>query len=138
MNGSSLNERDLRALRVLRGAAHAGGFSAAEQLLNMTTATISRQIKSVEERLGVRLCLRGPQGFELTKAGQVALKHAEKALDALDNIRPAVLALQGEITGKLKIGIIDNTITHPQFNLYQALNELNTIAPTVHISICDT
>lgn len=65
-----LNERDLRALRIFCVAAQAGGFSAAENKLNMTKTTISRQIKSVEETLGAKLCSRGPQGFELTEAGK--------------------------------------------------------------------
>ena len=50
------DERDLRSLRVFCNAAQAGGFAAAEKQLLMSKASISRHIRQVEGRLGVRLC----------------------------------------------------------------------------------
>ncbi|WP_416260861.1 LysR family transcriptional regulator [Gibbsiella quercinecans] len=130
-----LNERDLRALRIFCVAAQAGGFSAAENKLNMTKTTISRQIKSVEETLGAKLCSRGPQGFELTEAGKAALVYAQEALDALDRIFPAIDASREIISGDLSIGFSDNTIGNPGSFLHLALKELHHMAPMVNLSL---
>jgi hypothetical protein len=64
------DERDLRSLRVFCNVAEAGGLAAAERVLLMSKASISRHVREVEERLGVRLCERGPAGFRLTPEGE--------------------------------------------------------------------
>lgn len=135
MTFRTLNERDLRALRIFRVAAQAGGFSAAERRLNMTKATISRQIKDVEQRLGARLCTRGPRGFELTEAGAAALRQTEIALDALDRILPEVDATRAVISGKLVLGITDNLIGNPGSTLHLALDRLSQAAPAVEVEL---
>ncbi len=135
MTRHALTERDLRALRIFRAAAQAGGFTAAERLLGMSKATISRQIKTVEERLGARLCLRGPRGFELTEAGYAALRCAKEALDALDRIFPEVDAMRGIISGNLTLGIADNVIGNPASRITQALEALCRIAPDIRLAL---
>jgi len=80
------DERDLRSLRVFCSVAHARGFTAAEQRIHLSKASISRHIRELEEKLGVRLCERGPGGFELTPAGIAALESGTRALEALDRV----------------------------------------------------
>ncbi|SEG76186.1 LysR family transcriptional regulator [Marinobacterium lutimaris] len=135
MNKRTITERDLRFLHTFCAAAEAGGFAAAEGRLHMTKATISRQIKEVEENLGVTLCSRGPQGFELTEAGKTALKYAKEALDALDRIVPQLDAMRGVISGKLRIGITDNLLGNPSAKISQALTRLKKEAPEVEFSL---
>ncbi|TKI03346.1 LysR family transcriptional regulator [Martelella alba] len=130
-----LTERDLKALRIFCAVAQAGGFSAAENKLNITKATISRQIKSVEETLGAKLCSRGPQGFELTAAGKTALLYAQDALDALDRIFPAIDANREIISGPLAIGISDNSLSHPDCAIHRALRELHILAPLINLKL---
>ncbi|AHF75637.1 LysR family transcriptional regulator [Sodalis praecaptivus] len=132
---SPLNERDLRALRIFRVAAQARGFSAAERLLGMTKATISRQIKDIEDRLGARLCTRGPQGFELTDVGRAALRATQEALDALDRIRPEVDAARQVLSGKLALGLTDNVIGNPAVRIHLALGALCRMAPDVDLTV---
>ena len=135
MKRKTLNERDLRALRIFRVAAQAKGFAAAEKLLGMTKATISRQIKSVEDSLGCRLCIRGPGGFELTEDGAIILRYAEDALDALDRIIPAVEAGRGVVSGPVAIGMSDNVIGNPACGLQATLDELCRSAPDVSLTL---
>ena len=61
-----LSDMDLRLLRVFRVVADCGGMAAAELELNIGSSTISRHIKDLETRLGLRLCRRGRAGFALT------------------------------------------------------------------------
>lgn len=129
------DERDLRSLRVFCNAAQAGGFAAAEQRLLMSKASISRHVRQLELRLGVRLCERGPGGFRLTPEGVAALDLASSAMRALERIRPEVDAVHGVLSGSLVIGIGEHTMTHPQCKLPEALRILRQRAPAVRPEI---
>lgn len=129
------DERDLRSLRVFCHVAEVGGFAAAEQRLLMSKASISRHVRDVETRLGVRLCERGPGGFRLTAEGVVALNLATTALRALSRIRPEVDAAHGVLSGPLTIGIGEHTLIHPTCRLPEALSQLQQQAPNVEPEI---
>ncbi|MFJ3047655.1 LysR family transcriptional regulator [Herbaspirillum chlorophenolicum] len=126
-----LDERDLRSLRVFCNVAEAGGFSAAEKLLHMSKASISRHVREVEERLGVRLCERGPAGFRLTPEGEVAVKLATSALRSLERIRPEIDAVHGVLSGPLALGVVEHALGHPDCKLPQAIAMLKRRAPNV-------
>lgn len=131
MSQLDFDERDLRSLRIFCTVAEAGGFAAAEQRLNMSKASISRHIRMVEERLGVRLCERGPAGFKLSAAGIVALDLASVALKSLGRIRPEIDSVRGVLSGTLSIGMSEQLLTHPDCRIPEALAELKRRAPDV-------
>ncbi|PUA18863.1 LysR family transcriptional regulator [Glaciimonas sp. PCH181] len=135
MSQLDFNERDLRSLRIFCTVAQAGGFTAAEQRLNMSKASISRHIRDVEERLGVRLCERGPAGFKLTAAGIVALEMASNALKYLERIRTEIDSVRGVLSGTLSIGMVEHLITHDACKIPEALAELKRRAPDVQPEI---
>ncbi|TAL88744.1 MAG: LysR family transcriptional regulator [Candidimonas sp.] len=130
-----LTERDLRSLRVFCAVAQAGGFSGAERQLNMSKASISRHVREVEERLGVRLCERGPAGFKLTTAGTVALDVSLNALRTLEKIRPEIDAVRGVLSGAVTIGMVEHVLTDPLCQLPEALAELKRRAPNIRPEI---
>lgn len=131
MSQLDFDERDLRSLRIFCTVAEAGGFAAAEQRLNMSKASISRHIRMVEERLGTRLCERGPAGFKLSAAGIVALDLASVALKSLGRIRPEIDSVRGVLSGTLSIGMSEQLLTHPDCRIPEALAELKRRAPDV-------
>lgn len=131
MKKMPLDERDLRSLRVFCAAAQASGFAAAERTLLMSKASISRHINEVEARLGLKLCERGPGGFQLTEGGQVALRVSLQALEALERIKPEVDAVRGVLSGPLVLGMSEHVMTHKDCKVADALGELNRIAPLV-------
>lgn len=131
MSRPDFTERDLRSLRVFCTVAQAGGFAAAEHRLNMSKASISRHVREVEERLGVRLCERGPAGFKLSPSGVAALELASQALKSLARIRPEIDAVRGVLSGTLAVGMAEQLITHPACRIPQALEELKRRAPDV-------
>ena len=47
------------------------GFSAAAKRLETTPAAVSRRVKALEERLGVRVLLRPTRKVQLTEAGDL-------------------------------------------------------------------
>jgi DNA-binding transcriptional LysR family regulator len=56
-----VSDLDLRLLRVFRAVAECGGMAAAELELNIGTSTVSRHVKDLETRLGLRRWIR-PDG----------------------------------------------------------------------------
>jgi len=66
-----LSGLDFKLLRVFMAVVEAGGFSAAQNELNVGLAAISKQISDLEIRIGMRLCTRGREGFGLTEEGKL-------------------------------------------------------------------
>ena len=74
----------LKALPAFEEAARLLSFSAAARELNLTHGAISRQMKSLETHLGVRLFRRLNRRIELTDAGAAFLPAARTALDVVE------------------------------------------------------
>lgn len=74
----------LKALPAFEEAARHLSFSAAARELNLTHGAISRQMKSLEMHLGVRLFRRLNRRVELTEAGTAFLPAARAALDVVE------------------------------------------------------
>ena len=72
-----IGDADLRLLRVFKAVADCGGMAAAERELGIAMSTISRHVKDLEQRLGLRLCRRGRAGFALTPEGEQLYAAAE-------------------------------------------------------------
>ena len=70
-----------RHLRYFVAVVDSGGLTvAAEQKLNTSQPSLSRQIRDLEEQVGTPLMIRSAQGIELTSAGNAFLDHARLAL----------------------------------------------------------
>ncbi len=68
------------ALSAFEAAARTGSFTAAAREMNLTQSAVSRQIKGLEERLGVDLFLRERQTVRLTAAGEAYVRDVREAL----------------------------------------------------------
>lgn len=66
-------------------AARTGSLTITAQELNLTPGAISRQIKSLEDMLGVPLFHRRHNAISLTDAGRQYLTHVNAALATIDN-----------------------------------------------------
>ncbi|WP_030438602.1 LysR family transcriptional regulator [Actinoplanes subtropicus] len=73
---------DLRRLRYFTTVATELSFVRAAGRLHMTQPALSRQIRALEDDLGVLLLRRGPIGTALTRAGHQLLKDARPLLAA--------------------------------------------------------
>ncbi len=72
---------ELRHLRYFVAVADAGSLTvAAEQKLHTSQPSLSRQIRDLEQEIGVQLMHRSAQGVELTPAGKAFLEHARMTL----------------------------------------------------------
>jgi DNA-binding transcriptional LysR family regulator len=70
-------------LAVLRAVAQRGSFTAAAGELGYTQSAVSKRVAALEAATGRRLFERERTGVRLTPAGEVVLRHAAAALDAL-------------------------------------------------------
>lgn len=71
---------DLRLVRYFTVVAEHRHFGRAAAALHIAQPSLSRQIRSLEQRLGARLLDRTPQGTRLTEAGEVFLPLAKALL----------------------------------------------------------
>ncbi|MBT9384362.1 LysR family transcriptional regulator [Pseudooceanicola sp. CBS1P-1] len=88
----------ISSLRALEAVDRLGSAVAAAQDLDLTHSAVSRQLKSLEEQLGVTLFLRAGKGLRLTTAGR---SYARSVRDCLDDLAQASLQLRaaGERNG---------------------------------------
>jgi LysR family transcriptional regulator, hca operon transcriptional activator len=83
---------ELRHLRYFVAVADAGSLTvAAEQKLHTSQPSLSRQIRDLEQEVGVQLMNRSAHGVELTAAGKAFLDHARMALLQADAAKEAAL-----------------------------------------------
>lgn len=83
---------ELRHLRYFIAVADAGSLTvAAEQKLHTSQPSLSRQIRDLEQEVGVPLMNRGAHGIELTSAGKAFLDHARMALLQAEAAKEAAL-----------------------------------------------
>ena len=75
----------LNAIKAFEAAARLGSFTRAAEELNVTHGAVSRQIRVLEDWLGVRLFLRTSRNAVPTRAGADLLAEAGPALDRLAN-----------------------------------------------------
>lgn len=74
----------LRQLRLFTVVASHGGFSRAAKALHLTPRALSRQVKGLEDELGVALFKRGSHSVSLTHSGQIFFEDARVVLARVD------------------------------------------------------
>ncbi len=121
-------------LEYLLAVANHGSFSAAAEHCFVTQPSLSMQIKSLEEELGVVLLDRSHKPVIPTEAGGVVIHEAKETLMAYQNIRESVAELKGETTGKLRLGVIP---TISPYLLHKFIPTFVTNYPKVELEVRD-
>jgi LysR family transcriptional regulator, transcriptional activator for bauABCD operon len=131
----TLSDTDLRLLRVFAEIVRHNGFSAAQDSLGMTQATISLHMRNLEERLGLRLCERGRSGFFLTAEGKQLHEAVRDLFGSIEHFLTAVSDIQGELVGRLAFGTVDAMESNRTLGLDQAIGDFAKAAPKVLLDI---
>jgi len=124
---------DLRLLQVFDAVVRHGGFAAAEAELNLSPSTISNHMTALEQRLGVTLCQRGRRGFRLAEQGRAVHEAACRLESALQDFSADVGALRGQLSGELRLGVLDAVAEDPNNRLPQAIAAFRTRAEQVRL-----
>ena len=97
---------EIHQLRTFLAVARTGNLTRAANQLHLTQPAVSKQLKALEDELGVLLFDRLPSGMALTKTGQLLLPQAEKALFGAMELLNQAKAFRSEIGGKVRLGTI--------------------------------
>ncbi|GAA2277274.1 LysR family transcriptional regulator [Nonomuraea roseoviolacea subsp. roseoviolacea] len=116
---------DLRLVRYFTAVAEHRHFGRAAEALHITQPSLSRQIRGLERRLGVRLLDRTPQGTRLTEAGEVFLPRAKALLRSA--ARAAAQARAAARPSRITIGYTYGLIVTP------AVRELRRLHPDAEV-----
>ena len=97
---------DIKQLRYFYTIAEQGQITRAAKKLHMAQPPLSQQLKHLEEELGVILFERNGRQMELTQAGLILYKKAERILLEIEEIETEVKETSEGLRGKLSIGIV--------------------------------
>jgi DNA-binding transcriptional LysR family regulator len=123
---------DWNQARAFLVTAEEGSLSAAARALGLTQPTLSRQVASLEEALGVTLFERTSRTLLLTQSGLDLLAHFRMMGDAANNISVAATGQSQAVTGHVLISATDLMATH---FLPPVLKKLRKTAPDLQIEI---
>ena len=101
---------DLRQLMALVTVAEVGSVTRAAQVLHIVQPAVTRQIKTLEDELGVVLFDRTRHGMVLTPSGELLLGHARRALHELEVARAELSPVAGEVTGTVSVGVLESLL----------------------------
>ena len=95
---------DIRVLRYFLVVAREESFSRAADALYLSQPTLSRQIREMEEELGVQLLTRTNRNVRLTQEGMRLRRRAQEIVDLMDKTKDEFAHREDEITGDIFIG----------------------------------
>ena len=101
---------EMKQLVAMVTVAEVESVTRAAQLLHLVQPAVTRQIKTLEDELGVVLFDRTRQGMVLTPAGEVFLAHARRALQEVERARSELAPAPGEVTGLVSVGVLESLL----------------------------
>lgn len=130
-----VNDIEIRLLRLFADIVECGGFSAAQIARNLSASTISTKMAQLEARLGLRLCQRGRSGFALTPEGHHVYRACTQLFAATEDFRAEVSSVKGQLTGELRIGMVDCTSTNRHAGIVEAIASVKDRGRDVTINL---
>jgi DNA-binding transcriptional LysR family regulator len=140
----------LQQLRIFKAIASEKSFTQAAEILFVSQPSLSKQIKTLENRLGIILLNRTGNKIFLTEAGIVFLQYAERILALCEESCRALNDLKDGERGNLKVGasqtigayLMPRVLTlfaqsYPQINLNIDIDSTRIIAKKVADRIID-
>ena len=134
----------LQQLRIFKAIASEKSFTQAAEILFVSQPSLSKQVKTLENHLGILLLHRTGNQLVLTEAGIVFLQYAERILALCEESCRALNDLKDGERGNLKVGasqtigayLIPRIVTlfaqsYPQINLQIDIDSTRIIAKKV-------
>ncbi|GGE82229.1 LysR family transcriptional regulator [Stappia taiwanensis] len=103
---------DWNHLRAFHATATTGSLSGAARQLGLTQPTLSRQVQSLEEQLGVALFERPGRKLVLTPTGHEMLKHIGTMADAAQAAALTASGEMQELRGRVRISASDSVAAY--------------------------
>lgn len=112
----------LRQLRYFESLARHGHFGRAAAACSISQPALSVQIRDLEADLGAPLFERGARQVRLTALGEACLSRAVDILRAVDEFEDLARAAQGDLVGRLRLGVIPTVAPYLLPALFAELN----------------
>lgn len=102
---------NLKHLKAFVAVAEAGSLSAASDRLRITQPALSRQIKMLENDIGIDLFDRSGRGMQVTEAGNEFLNKVTGLLHQLEQAVDDIHSMSSELNGQVAFGMVP-TVSH--------------------------
>jgi len=112
MSDSMLREADWEDIRTFTALARTGTVRGASEALGVHYSTISRRLEQLEKTLAVRLFDRGPQGLELTDAGEELRHVTEPFAQQIFDVQRRISGQDTRLSGRLSITMAEPLAEH--------------------------
>jgi len=106
------------------------GFAPAGRAIGVPKSRLSRHVRQLEDRLGVRLLQRTSRQFAVTEVGERFYQHARAALDEVDAAEAAVKRHTNAVVGQVRLTC---SVGMAQFALQEAVTRFLVAHPRVEI-----
>jgi DNA-binding transcriptional LysR family regulator len=93
----------LVSIKVFQQVVQDGSFVAAAEHLDLSTASVSKHVMSLEKRLGVRLLSRSSRALSLTEPGRVYFERSKTIVDDLETMELELGSLNTAARGTLRV-----------------------------------
>ncbi|MBA2934829.1 LysR family transcriptional regulator [Sphingomonas sp. CGMCC 1.13654] len=123
---------EIQQLRHLLAAVEHGNLLKAADKNFISQSGLSRSIKSLEQRLGVPLLVRGAKGVEPTEYGLSVMRRARVILNEVQRSIEEVKAIQGARIGEVTFGITQN---YTAYLVPQLLRHLRRERPQLRVTV---
>jgi len=125
-------------LRLFLAVARTGSISGGARQLGVQHSTVSRRLRSLEEKLGARLIDRKKSGYDLTMAGEKIKQSAIRIEREMLSVDEVLLGKDAELVGPLRVTTINNMASsilmpmfaefsnaHPQVDLHILVSNMD-------------
>lgn len=103
---------DIRVMEYYLAVIREGNISSAAETLHISQPALSRQIKDLEEELGVTLFERGSRKIKLTEEGKILRKRAEEIVHLMQMAEGEISAVHNHLSGEIHIGAGESLAFH--------------------------
>lgn len=114
---------EIKQLRLFLAVAQTGSFSKAAIQLGAAQPMLSRQIRCLEQEMGIDLVYRNGRGAVLTEAGKILADRASSIIESVSDATSTLRAMQSIPIGEVVIGIppmIGTVLTVPVVDRFRA------------------
>lgn len=123
---------DIRVLNYFLMVAREENVTKASQLLHITQPTLSRQLKQLEEELGVKLFKRSDHSIYLTEEGMLFRRRAQELVSLADKAKNELIQEGGMLSGTISVGCGETSSVK---ELARIMNEFQTLHPQVKFEL---
>ncbi|BDR57053.1 LysR family transcriptional regulator [Xylocopilactobacillus apis] len=122
---------EIRVLQYFLAVVEEKNISRASQKLHVSQPNVSRQLRELEEELGITLFDRGGRQIELTESGEYLANQARQIL-SLVNKTEDNLQNPGELTGTLTIGSGESQTI---MSIIEVIKSMRSLYPRIKVNL---